>query len=113
MSLDPVVTNPNHYRVIFENDAVRVLEYHDHPGDQTTPHEHPDSVMYSLSTIRRRLISGDAERDVEIPVGTAVWVPAQQHSGKNIGDTPTHSIFVELKAQVAKPLDAADSLGPT
>jgi beta-alanine degradation protein BauB len=34
---------------------------------------------------------------VEICQGTTVWVPAQEHYGENIGDSPTHSIFVELK----------------
>ena len=29
MSLDPVETNPENYQVVFENDRVRVLEYHD------------------------------------------------------------------------------------
>ncbi len=48
MSLDPVMSNPDHYKVVFENDLVRVLEYTDVPGDKTTPHEHPDSVMYTL-----------------------------------------------------------------
>ena len=38
MSLDPVETNPNHYRVVFENERARVLEYTDRPGDRTTPH---------------------------------------------------------------------------
>jgi len=27
VSLDPCVTNPDHYRVVFENERVRVLEY--------------------------------------------------------------------------------------
>jgi hypothetical protein len=27
MSLDPAVTNPDHYKVVFDNDQVRVLEY--------------------------------------------------------------------------------------
>ena len=27
----------------------------------------------------------------------ASWLPAQEHAGHNIGDTPTHVIFVELK----------------
>jgi hypothetical protein len=38
---DPVETNPELYRVVFENARVRVLEYLDHPGDATTPHRHP------------------------------------------------------------------------
>ena len=97
MSLDPTVTNPEHYRVIFENEKVRVLEYTDQPGDKTTPHQHPDSVMYTLTSFRRRLASGETEREVEIRSGTASWLPAQEHHGENIGETATHVIFVELK----------------
>lgn len=97
MSLDPAVTNPAHCRVVFENEKVRVLEYTDQPGDRTTPHEHPDSVMYTLSAFRRRLVSGDMEREVELEAGTVGWLPAQQHHGESIGETPTHVVFVELK----------------
>ena len=97
MSLDPTTTNPEHYRVVFENERVRVLEYTDQPGDVTTPHEHPDSVMYTLTSFRRRLVSGERHRDVELAAGTTGWLPAQRHHGENIGDTPTHVIFVELK----------------
>jgi beta-alanine degradation protein BauB len=97
MTLDPAETNPQHYTVVFENDRVRVLEYTDQPGDRTTPHEHPDSVMHTLSAFRRRLHSGEDHRDVDMPAGLTGWLPAQQHSGENIGDTPTHVLFVELK----------------
>ena len=110
MSVDPVATNPQHYRVVFENERVRVLEYTDQPGDRTTVHEHPDSVMVTLSSFRRRLYQGDAERDVEIPAGIATWLPAQEHAGHNIGDTVTHTIFVELKG--AEPLPGQGRLGP-
>jgi hypothetical protein len=64
MDLDPVQTNPDHYAVVFENERVRVLEYTDRPGTRTTPHNHPDSVMVTLSAFRRRLSSNGAERDV-------------------------------------------------
>jgi hypothetical protein len=50
MNLDPVVTNPDSYKVVFENDQVRVLEYNDKPGHLTTPHEHPDSVATCSET---------------------------------------------------------------
>ena len=90
-------SNPQHYKVVFENERVRVLEYTDRPGDRTTPHEHPDSVMYTLSSFRRRLVSGDVQREVELQSGTVSWLPAQQHHGENIGDSETHALFVELK----------------
>jgi oxalate decarboxylase/phosphoglucose isomerase-like protein (cupin superfamily) len=114
MSLDPAVTNPDHYKVIFENDKVRVLEYTDQPGDMTTLHEHPDSVMYTLSSFRRRLVLGDVQREVELAAGTVGWLPAQQHHGENIGETPSHAIFVELKEarSGSGETSAADALGP-
>jgi quercetin dioxygenase-like cupin family protein len=110
MDLDPVSTNPDAYRVVFENPRVRVLEYLDAPGHRTTPHRHPDSVMVTLSSFRRRLATGGRDLEVEIPAGVARWLPAQEHSGENIGDTATHTLFVELKEP--GPAPGADVLGP-
>ena len=113
MSLDPAETNPSLYKVIFENDRVRVLEYLDHPGDRTTPHEHPDSVMYTLTSFRRRLYSADGgSRDVEIEAGLTGWLPAQQHAGHNIGDSDTHVMFVELKERPHLPGEDLGPMGP-
>jgi beta-alanine degradation protein BauB len=78
--------------------------------DRTTPHEHPDSVMYTLSSFRRRLYSGGQQRDVEIRSGTTAWLAAQQHAGHNIGETSTHVIFSEVKDQSEHSTGA--SLGP-
>ena len=111
MSQDPVETNPEQYRVLFENDRVRVLEYRDTPGTRTQPHGHPDSVMYTLSSFRRRLVHGDDHRDVELEAGRVTWLPAQQHLGENIGDTPTRALFIELK-QVGDDT-ATPGLGPS
>jgi hypothetical protein len=97
-----------------ENARVRVLEYRDQPGDRTTPHGHPDSVMYTLTSFRRRLASGEREVEREIPAGTVLWLAAQEHSGVNIGDSETHVIFVELKEPSLGPSDAAVApLGPS
>jgi hypothetical protein len=113
VSLDPVVTNPDLYKVVFENDRVRVLEYYDRPGDATTPHEHPDSVMYTLTAFRRRLNTQDGiSRDVEMAAGLTGWLPAQQHSGHNIGDTDTNVIFVELKEGAARGSSEPHPIGP-
>lgn len=107
---DPATTNPDHYTVIMENEQVRVLEYTDRPGEVTTAHDHPDSVMYTLSSFQRRLHAEDVVRDVQIAAGGAHWLPAQRHYGENTGDTDTHVIFVELKNTPATRL--ATALGP-
>ena len=111
MDLDPVVTNPDAYRVVFENERVRVLEYQDVPGHRTSPHHHPDSVMVTLSSFRRRLSSDGRDVEVEMPAGVARWLSAQQHHGENTGHTPTHTLFVELKEHAPQPADAT-VLGP-
>jgi hypothetical protein len=68
--------------------------------------EHPNSIMYTLSAFRRRPVSGDVQRDVELEAGSVGWLPAQGHHGENIGNTPTHVLLVELKETAP---DRADS----
>jgi quercetin dioxygenase-like cupin family protein len=113
MSGDPTETDPDKYKVIFENDRVRVLEYRDKPGDRTSPHSHPDSVMYTLSSFERRLIHGDQQRDVRLEAGRVVWIGAQEHAGENIGSTASHSVFVELKEPSPGSTDGPAALGPS
>lgn len=109
---DPIASNPDLYRLLFENERVRVLEYLDQPGDSTQPHSHPDSVMVTLSAFRRRLRSGEREVEVELPAFEARWLDAQEHSGTNIGSTATHTIFVELKEPSAGD-NTSHRLGPS
>lgn len=115
MSLhDPTVTDAALYQVIFENERVRVLRYRDAPGDHTHLHRHPDSVMVTLSAFRRRVTVGDRSVEVDLPAGEARWVGAQEHAGENIGDTETHSVFVELKEPSPIPASTtAAPLGPS
>ncbi|WP_147794843.1 cupin domain-containing protein [Cellulomonas sp. Y8] len=111
MDLDPVVTNADHYRVVLENARVRVLAYDDLPGDRTTPHRHPDSVMITRSAFSRRLTGSQGDRDVVLPEGAVVWLPAQEHTGENIGTTPTRVLLVELKDDPPEP-SPGTALGP-
>ena len=113
MAADPVCTDPDKYQVIFENDRVRVLEYRDLPGGKTLPHQHPDSVMYTLSAFQRRLHVGQGTRDVVMAPGRAYWLPAQTHAGENTGTTPTHVLFVELKdGEATRPVPRGDAEPP-
>lgn len=111
MADDPVHTDPDNYRVVFENDRVRVLEYADDPGHRSHPHRHPDSVMVTLSGFHRRITRGDRSVDVELEAGAARWVAAQEHHGENTGSTRTHAIFVELKEPAPRPAEG-EPLGP-
>jgi hypothetical protein len=110
--VDPVATNPELYSVAFENDRVRVLRYHDHPGDRTRAHMHPDSVMITTTAFDRRLRHGDHSVDVTIPAGEVRWLDAQEHSGENIGTTDTLTFFVELKEPTSARDSVRDPIGP-
>jgi len=111
---DPAITDPELYRVVFENHRVRVLEYRDKPGERTHPHHHPDTVMVTLSAFQRRISSGGRQADVELAAGQVRWVGAQEHLGENTGATETHSIFVELKEPDPAPASTSDApLGPS
>jgi hypothetical protein len=96
--MDPLVTDPDKYKLVLENDRVRVLEYRDKPGDKTQQHAHPDFVLYALSSFKRRLILGDG-RTLERAVapGQASFSEAHVHIGENVGDSDTHVLMIELK----------------
>lgn len=112
-SHDPTTTDPRLYRVLLENDRVRVLEYRDQAGDTTHRHRHPDSVMVTLSAFRRRVSVDGREVEVELAAGEVRWLDAQEHVGENIGTTETRSVFIELKEPNPAPAVPAEvPLGP-
>src|SRR5204862_7676801 len=96
---EPTQTDPDKYKVVFENARVRVLEYRDEPGQQTNPHDHPDSVMVTRSGFDRRLIGEAGEyRDVTLAPGLVRWLDAQTHRGEDGGSTPTPLLCVARRA---------------
>jgi beta-alanine degradation protein BauB len=52
---DPVKTDSDKYKIVLENERVRVLEYRDKPGDKTMMHAQPDFVVISRSGFKRQL----------------------------------------------------------
>src|SRR5262249_46837384 len=96
------------------NDRIRVLEYRDRPGDRTSPHRHPDSVMYTLSSFRRRVTPAGRQVEVDLAAGQVRWLDAPQHTGENIGRTDPHSLFIDVKEpRPAGSLVPTDALGPS
>ncbi len=95
---DAVETDGDKYSVVLENDRVRVLKYHDKPGDRTSQHAHHDYLLYAESSFKRRLTFPDGqEREIDVMAGSVFWMKGHIHIGENIGDTNTDVIIVELK----------------
>ena len=95
---DPAQTDGEKYKVRFENDRVRVLEYRDMPGEKTHQHHHPAFVLYAVAPFKRKIQLPDNKVMIrEFKAGDIMWSDDQTHIGENIGDTPTHVIMVEMK----------------
>lgn len=95
---DAAVTDPDLYKVLFENDRVRVLEYRDEPGAKTSMHAHPAFLVYALSTFERQLTLPDGKvLNRSFTPGQVLFSDGQTHMGENVGTTATHIIMVELK----------------
>lgn len=95
---DPVKTDGDKYKIRFENDRVRVLEYRDQPGEKTHQHGHPAFVMYAIGPFKRKITLPDGKTLMrEFKSGDVMWSDAQTHIGENAGDTPTHGLLIEMK----------------
>ncbi|HKS19115.1 MAG TPA: hypothetical protein VJS63_07895 [Bradyrhizobium sp.] len=95
---DPLHTDGDKYKVRFENDRVRVLEYSDKPGDRTHQHRHPAFVLYAVVPFKRKLVLPDGKEVMrEFKAGDVMWSDEQTHIGINVGETPTQVIMIEMK----------------
>ncbi|HSP61626.1 MAG TPA: DUF4440 domain-containing protein [Pyrinomonadaceae bacterium] len=101
---DPVTTSPKYYKVLLENDQVRVLDYRLKAGEKEPIHSHPAGVVYVLSGAKVKLIYPDG-RSVERPAATGetFWREPTTHAVENVGDTEAHAIAIDLKS--AKPAE--------
>lgn len=104
--LDALVASPQHHKLLFENELVRVVDANIAPGEITNVHTHqyPASLYFlSWSNFIRYDEKGNVLVDSRTlsktpTVGSALWSgPLAAHSLKNIGDKNLHVISVEIK----------------
>ena len=96
---DPAQTDGDKYKVIFENERVRVLEYKDRPGDKTQPASPPGlrAVRHGALQAAHTCFPTARLSMREFKAGDVLYSEAQTHIGENVGNTPTHVIMVEMK----------------
>ena len=106
-SLDALVAAPAHHTLLFENDAVRVLDTRIPPGDRTPVHTHRwPAVLHlqSWSDFVRRDENGQVLVDTRgkppparLPL--TIWSPAlPPHTLENVGAKELHALSVEIKS---------------
>jgi quercetin dioxygenase-like cupin family protein len=94
---DPLVAASNVYKLLNENDKVRVLEVLFKPGDVAKMHHHPDHVVYALKGGKGSFTSGGKTQEMDVKTGSVLFLEAQDHEVKNIGKTTLDLIVMELK----------------
>ena len=94
--IDPVQVSPQHYRLLQENDQVRVLEMTLRAGEKDEMLSHPAETVYFVrgSRVRVHLPDGGAA-EVEFPDGGVMWHEPWTHQVENIGASPIRAIIVE------------------
>jgi quercetin dioxygenase-like cupin family protein len=107
-SLDGPIAAPEHHKVVFENDVVRVVEFRCGPGEKVPIHSHKwpcANYVISLSDFVSYDAGGGLKSDsrsgnTEIKEGEVFWLPAYPppHSVENIGNGAMHGIAVEIKS---------------
>ena len=85
--MDPAVVASNVFKVLNENDKVRVLDVVSKPGDVAKMHSHPDHVVYVVTGGRASFTSGDKTQEMELKTGSVNFFDAQENEMKNIGNT--------------------------
>ncbi len=88
--------SPDIYKVLLENEHVRVLVMDMPPGQIDEWHNHPDETVYfeKGGTLKIYLPDGSAEVK-EVPDGGIMWHEAWVHRVENVGDTLVRAIIVE------------------
>lgn len=98
MAGDAVQVAPDTYRVLVENDRVRVLEAHSKPGEKTEMHSHPAYVGIGITDGHFKFTLPDGEStEIELKAGEALFLEAVEHMTENIGMSEARAILVELK----------------
>lgn len=95
---DPLKLYPDNYRVLLENDRVRVLDFRLARGATEQMHTHPAHLAVFLEdfTIRFTLPDGSHALREGHPHQIS-WSDGVTHASENIGGSDAHGILVELK----------------
>jgi quercetin dioxygenase-like cupin family protein len=97
---DAAKADPAHYKVLSENDQVRILKVHYGRGEKSVMHSHPDSVAVYLSNAKVKMTFPDGKtQEAEVKAGEAQFTPAATHLPQNIGTKEVEMILVELKGK--------------
>ena len=95
---DPVALASDNYKVLLENERVRVIEFTLKPKQKVPLHRHPDYVMHALTPFKVRFTDAAGHaKEFEGPAGLTVYSESLEHADENIGTADFRVLIFELK----------------
>jgi beta-alanine degradation protein BauB len=95
---DPAKVDPQHYKVLLDNEYVRIIDVRQQPGDKSPMHSHPHHAVYALAGSTLKSTSSDGKTNTfTMKTGQVVWRNAETHTVEIIGKTPSHALDIEIK----------------
>lgn len=96
--IDPVTASPRNYKVLHEDDGVRLLEMRLPPGTSDVEHSHPSELVYFLKGSKVRVhVPGAAPIELDPPDGFVLPHEPWTHRVENIGQKELLAIIFEKK----------------
>ena len=96
---DAVKLSPQYYKVLLDNDQVRVFEYRLKAGEKELMHTHPAGVLYSFGDAKLRISYPDGKTEEVVATGGEThWRGPVRHALENIGTTEAHALVMEPKS---------------
>jgi len=97
LAQDAAVVAPDSYKVLLDNDRVRVLEYQIKPGKKDAMHSHPAYIVFSITPGKFMFTLPDGKTmERESKAGGVIFLEAETHSTENIG-AEAKGLIIELK----------------
>ncbi len=99
LAQDPVKVDSAHYKLVLENESVRVLRIAYPAGAKSQMHQHPDAMVIPLADAKVRFTMADGKsEDRDMANESAMYTPAVTHSPANIGAGPIDGLLIEFKS---------------
>lgn len=89
----------DHYKVLVENEYVRVVENTLAPGEKDPMHTHPAGWYYITKPGKMKVVFATGKSELWEPkAGESGWSPAEgAHTSENVGDAPMSYVLVEIR----------------
>ena len=100
LAQDAVKVAPNHYKVLLENDHVRVIENTLPPGAKDDMHTHPSGWYYVTMPGTMKVVHADGKTEIwKARAGESGWLQTEgPHTSENIGKKTMGFVLVEIKS---------------